>query len=224
MRTPPPPAPLAREPPPPPEPAVLLRSDPVDLRVLAEVLLRAPPAALLRALSEADFRALAEGLRRAPAGVLLGAGPVDRRALDAALLRVLPVALLRADPALLRAGLLPVRELGEPAFGRDACWARAGVPRRIARASDLIRSGLRRLDVPVTPRLRNSPRRSSTRNSARSASRMLPPARLMIAVAERDPEPRVELARAEPALRLDRFCPFDLGPFDAELRRRVLVC
>ncbi|WP_326549599.1 hypothetical protein [Micromonospora sp. NBC_01813] len=64
---------------------------------------------------------------------------------------------------------------------------------------------------------------------------MLPPARLMIAVADRDPEPRVELARAglalrdelardEPVLRLDRFCPFDLGPFDAELRRRVLVC
>lgn len=221
----PPPPPLAREPPPRLEPEL----DPELLRLaelfrLLEALPRPAVPLDLRALAEVLFRALAEVLLRAVAEVLLRA--VLLRA-EPALLRALAEVLLRAVPALFRAGLVPVRELGEPAFGRDACWARAGVPRRIARASDLTRSGFRRLEVPVTPRLRSSARNWSTRRSARSASRMLPPARLMIAVAERGPEPRVELElRAElvPELRLDRLWAAGRCLLEVEFRRRVLVC
>ncbi|WJK40931.1 hypothetical protein O7608_00215 [Solwaraspora sp. WMMA2056] len=166
--------------------------------------MRPPDDVLLRALDDA--------LRRAP-DVLLRAPDVLLRAL-AVLLRALCDVLLRALCDVL------LRAAGEPAFGRDACCARAGVPRRMARANDLIRSGFRRFEVPVTPRLRSWSRSSSTRRWARSFSRMLLPARRIVAVAGREPPELLRAARApEPVL---RAVPRD--PLDVALRRRLLVC
>ncbi|MDG4768183.1 hypothetical protein O7632_29450 [Solwaraspora sp. WMMD406] len=188
---------------------LLLRADPVPARGLAEL-----------------FPAL---------DALLRAGDVLLPALDA-LLRA-DGALLRADEAARpRAGVALCRADGDPARGRAACWARAGVPRRIDRANDLIRSPLRRLEVPVTPRLRSCARSSSTRRWLRSLSLMVPFAGRIVAVAERLPVPpeRLFAARDEPLdprdrVRADCVRPAWLParwsrPLDAALPRRVLAC